>query len=137
MRSTIQERLVQLAKTKERSVRKFERECGLTEGYINAIRQGISKDKLDKIIQRYTDTNREWVLTGEGQMLVQGDEEVPSTIEIPSEAWNQISRLTEAVMSQQRTIELQAQSLNSLLRGARIESIGIAGQDGVPVKQCN
>ena len=43
---TIKERLVKFAKSKERSVRAFEREAGLTIGYVNTIRVSVQPDKL-------------------------------------------------------------------------------------------
>ena len=36
--SPVKQRLATFAKSQQISVRKFERSCGLTEGYINAIR---------------------------------------------------------------------------------------------------
>lgn len=65
---TIKERLIKFAKSKERSVRAFERETGLTIGYINTIRVSIQPDKLQRIASRYPDLNAEWLMTGVGSM---------------------------------------------------------------------
>lgn len=65
---TIKERLIKFAKSKERSVRAFERETGLTIGYINTIRVSIQPDKLQRIASRYPDLNAEWLMTGVGPM---------------------------------------------------------------------
>lgn len=65
---TIKERLIKFAKSKERSVRAFERETGLTIGYINTIRVSIQPDKLQRIASRYPDLNAEWLMTGNGPM---------------------------------------------------------------------
>lgn len=48
---------------------KFERECGLANGYVNNIRQSITPDKLQKIALRYPELNKGWLMTGEGEML--------------------------------------------------------------------
>jgi len=66
---TVKERLTLFAKTKKKSVRSFEIECGLTIGYINAIRVSIQPEKIKSIAQAYPDLNTGWLLTGEGNML--------------------------------------------------------------------
>lgn len=65
---TVKERLVEFAKTKEKSVRAFEKEAGLTIGYINTIRVSIQPDKIQRIASRYPDLNAEWLMTGAGAM---------------------------------------------------------------------
>lgn len=66
---TVKERLIKFAKTKERSIRAFEKNAGLNIGYINAIRVSIQPEKLKSITGRYPDLNTGWLLTGEGEML--------------------------------------------------------------------
>lgn len=68
---SVKERLKEFAKCKERSVRQFEYNCGLTLGYINAIRQSIQPDKIMSIASRYPDLNTAWLMTGEGEMLIE------------------------------------------------------------------
>lgn len=65
---TVKQRLIMFAKSKERSVRAFELRCGLTIGYINAIRVSISPDKIQSIVSNYPELNTDWLLTGRGQM---------------------------------------------------------------------
>lgn len=65
---TIKEGLVKFAKSKERSVRAFEREAGLTIGYVNTIRVSVQPDKLQRTASRYPDLNTEWLMTGVGPM---------------------------------------------------------------------
>lgn len=66
---SVKQRLVEFAKFKERSVRQFEMNCGLTVGYINAIRVSVQPDKVNSIALYYPDLNTGWLLTGEGEML--------------------------------------------------------------------
>lgn len=66
---SVKQRLVEFAKFKERSVRQFEMNCGLTVGYINAIRVSVQPDKVNSIALHYPDLNTGWLLTGEGEML--------------------------------------------------------------------
>lgn len=48
---------------------KFEKECGLGNGYVNNIRVSITPNKLQSISLRYPELNQAWLLTGEGEML--------------------------------------------------------------------
>ena len=66
---TVKQRLIEFAKSQERSVRAFEIKCGLTIGYINAIRVSIQPDKIESIASHYPNLNTEWLLTGNGNML--------------------------------------------------------------------
>lgn len=47
------------------SIRKFERDCGLSNGYVNNIKQGIQPDKLAKIKAAYPSIDVAWLMTGE------------------------------------------------------------------------
>ena len=67
-------------------------QCGLGIGVIGAAKKGksdIGKKTISKILETYTDLNRVWLLTGEGEMLVQPDtepkqEEQPKVIQHPN-----------------------------------------------------
>ena len=48
---------------------KFEKLCGLANGYVNNIRQSITPGKLQKIALSCPDLNTGWLITGEGNML--------------------------------------------------------------------
>lgn len=72
MKSTVKERIKEFAKYKEKSIRAFEIKCGLTIGYINAIRVSLQPDKIQSIASHYPDLNTSWLLTGEGSMLKDG-----------------------------------------------------------------
>lgn len=48
---------------------KFEKECGLANGYVNNIRKSITPEKLQQIALRYPELNTGWLMTGEGEML--------------------------------------------------------------------
>lgn len=66
---TIKERIKTFAKYKGLGQGKFEAKCGLSNGYINNIRQSIQPDKLQKIALQFPDLNTGWLMTGEGEML--------------------------------------------------------------------
>lgn len=66
---TVKQRLIEFAKSQEKSVRSFEIKAGLNPGYVNNIRQSIQPDKLQRIAQKYPQLNPGWLMTGEGNML--------------------------------------------------------------------
>ncbi len=66
---SVKQRLIEFAKSQEKSVRAFEIKCGLTVGYINAIRVSISPEKIQSIVLHYPQLNTAWLMTGEGNMV--------------------------------------------------------------------
>lgn len=67
---SVKERIKIFAKSQEKSVRAFEIKCGLTIGYINAIRTSIQPDKIQSIASHYPTLNTGWLMTGSGEMLL-------------------------------------------------------------------
>ena len=66
---TIKERLISFIEFQNISIRSFERQCGLSNGYVKSIRQSIQPDKLDIIAEQFPTLNKGWLMTGEGEML--------------------------------------------------------------------
>ena len=52
------------------TMKKFEELCGLSSGYVSSMRKGFGRGKLDNVLTAFPDLNREWLLYGEGEMLV-------------------------------------------------------------------
>ena len=52
-------------------VRQFESAAGLSNGYMRQLRNTPSNDKLSAISAAYPQLNMDWVLTGNGEMLVE------------------------------------------------------------------
>lgn len=69
MESTVKQRLIRFILDKKISVNRFEKETGLSTGYVNNIRVSIQPDKIQRIVQKFPDLNPGWLLTGEGEML--------------------------------------------------------------------
>ena len=107
------------------------KELNLSVGLISKSRQesrDLSYKVTEQILNYYTDLNRTWLLTGEGEMLkddIETDETTnENRVNIPREAFDQISKLTETIMkltetvlSQQKTIEaLEAEIKKSRAR---------------------
>lgn len=51
------------------SVHKFEEMCGMSNGYISSMRKGLGSGKLNNVLNKFPELNREWLLYGEGEML--------------------------------------------------------------------
>lgn len=69
MESTVKQRITDFIKYKRISVREFERQCGLSNGYVNSITQTVMPNKLKSISLQYPELNLGWITTGEGQMI--------------------------------------------------------------------
>lgn len=66
---TIKERIYSFIEYKGITVKKFEKLCGLSNGYISSMRKGFGSDKLNNVLTMFPELNREWLLYGEGEML--------------------------------------------------------------------
>lgn len=66
---TVKDRVREFVKFKGITMSQFERMCGLSVGYINAMRVSFGKDYLNNVLKQFPELNREWLLYGEGEML--------------------------------------------------------------------
>ena len=69
MEQTAKDRLLIFLKAKRLGQTKFEKLCGLSNGYFSKLRHCPSSAKLAQILEAFPDLNRSWLLTGEGDML--------------------------------------------------------------------
>jgi phage repressor protein C with HTH and peptisase S24 domain len=67
---TTKERLIEFIAHLGISQGKFEKECDISNGYVNNIRTSIGQNVLDKILVKYLTLNKIWLLHGEGEMLL-------------------------------------------------------------------
>lgn len=72
METTVKQRLTQFIDYKKISVRGFENACNVSEGFVRGIRVSITPDKMRKILQRFPELDKVWLMTGEGSMLTGG-----------------------------------------------------------------
>lgn len=70
---TVKDRVREFVKFKGISMSQFERICGLSVGYVNAMRVSFGKDYLNNVLKQFPELNREWLLYGEGEMLKSGN----------------------------------------------------------------
>ena len=69
MENKIKERFKDFLKHLSISQRKFEANCGISNGTVNNIRDGISSPNLEKILNRYPELSMDWLIAGKGEML--------------------------------------------------------------------
>lgn len=67
---TVKDRLLKFLSYKGISQRMFERNVGLSNGYITNMKQTIMPGKVQRISLHYPDLNTGWLLTGDGDMLI-------------------------------------------------------------------
>lgn len=69
---TLKDRVKEYCNSKKMPVSKFERLSGLANGYFNRVQHSPSQDKLDSISKNFPDLNINWLITGRGNMEVDG-----------------------------------------------------------------
>lgn len=65
----VKDRIKAFLKSQNITVTSFEESIGVSNGYVNAISKSIGIDKINTILEKYSNLNIEWVLTGKGTML--------------------------------------------------------------------
>ena len=65
---TVKDRIKLYCKAEGLTISAFEESIGVSNGYVNAISKSIGLDKLNTIIEKYSNLNIEWLLTGKGEM---------------------------------------------------------------------
>lgn len=90
---TIKTRLLEFLKSRRISQTEFTRAMGVSSTYVGAMRKGMPADKLKKLFELYPELNRDWLIYGEGKMLVEpaADDKIISreheTLLLPVEAF--------------------------------------------------
>jgi len=69
MEVSVKQRLIEFIKYKGISIREFERRCGVSNGYIKALRKSPTTDKMMSIIRTFPEINQAWLITGNGEMI--------------------------------------------------------------------
>ena len=80
------ERMMQLIAALGLSKAEFERVCGLSNGYVNSIRNTIGSKGVAQIIAQFPQVNKTWLVFGEGEMFNGDSESHPETPSIPEES---------------------------------------------------
>lgn len=93
----IKERILEFCTSKQISVRNFEIQCKMSNGYVSSMRKGVGIEKLQNILDAFPELNRDWLLFGEGEML--GCIDLNETISEPADKdqGDKLSRLRQAI----------------------------------------
>lgn len=109
------ERIIKLKEYLEKSYNRIAEECGLNNAQtlydIKNGRHGISKDVAELISSKYLNISKQWLLTGEGEMLVSHPHS-GSSGSVPS-----VSALLDIIRSQQETIRSLSETVRQLAKG--------------------
>ena len=66
----VKERIIEFINSKEMPIKQFEEKCNLSNGYISSMRKGFGTGKLENVLNAFPELNRNWLLYGEGNMLI-------------------------------------------------------------------
>ena len=108
----VKDRLKQFIMFKNISTREFERQIGVSYGFIGNMSKSTSPDKVIKISHQFPELNMTWLLTGEGEMIRTDSRPVPD---------DDRNSLLATIASQQKTIERLTAMLDRLMMGDSAE----------------
>lgn len=67
---TVKQRIITFIETQKIPTKTFERVCGLSNGYLRQLKSSPTVDKVESMLSAYPQLSRNWLLRGEGEMLV-------------------------------------------------------------------
>ena len=65
------DRIIEYCKAKGLSIRQFEIQSNMSNGYVSSMRKGLGLEKLENVLNAFPDLSRDWLLYGEGEMYKQ------------------------------------------------------------------
>ena len=71
----VKERIHLFIESLNMPVSRFEKRCGLSNGYVKNFKGGLGAEKLEGILNAFPELNREWLLNGNGQMLAEREKQ--------------------------------------------------------------
>lgn len=104
-------------------------DCGLSVGLIGKARKGASdlgRNTIEKILRVYTDLNRDWLLTGKGNMLK--EESVSTNLENTNQQSDDMNAsVFLRALAEEQSLTREALAQNARLIGIieRLHGIGI------------
>ena len=106
---------------------------GVSPAYVNNISKSISPEKLDRISKIYQDLNIAWLMTGEGEMIKNTPNYVPTNdvVEVSAEAWLIIKQQAESLASKDRQVEelINLLKKENALRVDNVSCAVVSGSD--------
>lgn len=125
METIAKQRLMQFLDYLKLRPSQFERACGLSNGYVRKLKELPGYEKVEDIKNAFPELNKDWLLTGEGNMLVENCEEysnqgvMESTVKQRLIEFISVMNLTQAEF--QRRCNLSSGYINNM-----VNSIGTA-----------
>ncbi|MBN2787399.1 MAG: helix-turn-helix transcriptional regulator [Paludibacteraceae bacterium] len=109
MKKHIKDRLKEFLEHLGMGQNKFEAHVGIANGYIASKSITMSSDILEKIKAKYPELDIDWLITGDGEMLIKESTTqelyISDSLIIPAPAIDIMRQQSETILSQQRTIE--------------------------------
>lgn len=65
----VKERIFEFIDSLNMPVSRFEKQCGLSNGYLKNVKGAFSISKIEDILKAFPELNKEWLLNGNGLML--------------------------------------------------------------------
>lgn len=65
----VKERIFEFIDSLNMPVSRFEKQCGLSNGYLKSVKGAFSINKIEDILKAFPELSREWLLNGNGVML--------------------------------------------------------------------
>ena len=66
---SIKDRIREYCQVKGLSIRQFEIQSNMSNGYVSSMRKGLGAEKLENVLRAFPDLSREWLLYDEGEMI--------------------------------------------------------------------
>lgn len=119
MENTVSERLRAYLDKKRISYSEFGRQLGVSAAYVQGIRKSIPPDKLKQIGELYPDLNINWLIYGEGDMIVtaKGDVNIGSDPSI-GKALDEIAEQRKLTAKSQEQIDRLLGIIETLQQGS-------------------
>lgn len=135
-KSEVQVRLLEFLKFKRIRQTEFTRQLGVSPSYVMAMRRSISDDKVKKIRKYYPELNTDWLLYGEGEMLVDASNDKSEKPEVMIEGFEvpllPVAAFAGNLQSWSEGVELaQCEKIVAPVRGADF-AIRISGDSMEP-----
>jgi hypothetical protein len=127
---TLKDRVKLFCERKNIAVTKFERDANLSNGYFRDTTSRMGDEKIERIHRAFPDLNMDWLITGNGEMLVaeQGVAQIVTTA----------SRIEQtAIVRENEEVEVDIEGLMLDTNTAPKDIAQIIGEDIEYLRRCN
>lgn len=122
MDDNIKNRIIKFLAYLEIGQGKFEKNCGISNGTVNNIKDGVSSPNISKIVKRYPELNLEWLITGNGTMLKSDDS--ANTDSFKDKYYEQVERSNE-LFKENRELRIQIEAYKEEIEKLKKGDLGV------------